>query len=64
MKNGIGWKKLDTHNLNVSVLDYKKQEQQKKIKALKRECEDIETVVEIKRQRVEYLGKRLIERNR
>ena len=33
-KYGIGWKKLDTHNPHLSVLDYKKQERSKEVAAL------------------------------
>lgn len=40
MKNyNIEWKKLDTHNQHLSVLDYKKQERQKEIKFLEQKRE-------------------------
>ena len=36
---GIDWKKKDTHNKHLSVLDYKKQEREKEVAALEEEIE-------------------------
>ena len=50
-KYGIGWKKLDTHNPHLSVLDYKKQERSREVKELEQELEDIGVVIELKEER-------------
>ena len=50
-KYGIGWKKLDTHNPHLSVLDYKKQERSHEVKELEQELEDIGVVIELKEER-------------
>lgn len=47
----IGWKKLDTHNPHLSVLDYKKQERSREVKELEQELEDIGVVIELKEER-------------
>ena len=49
-KYGIGWKKLDTHNPHLSVLDYKKQERSREVKELEQELEDIGVVIELKEE--------------
>ncbi len=46
---GIDWKKEDTHNKHLSVLDYKKQERAKEVAALEEELEGAQVVLEIKR---------------
>lgn len=55
-KYGIGWKKLDTHKLHLSVLDYKKQERSREVKELEQELEDIGVVIELKEEREARLG--------
>lgn len=50
-KYGIGWKKLDTHNPHLSVLDYKKQKRSREVKELEQELEDIGVVIELKEER-------------
>ncbi|MDO5403360.1 MAG: plasmid recombination protein [Eubacteriales bacterium] len=50
-KYGIGWKKLDTHNQHLSVLDYKKQKRSREVKELEQELEDISVVIELKEER-------------
>lgn len=50
-KYGIRWKKLDTHNPHLSVLDYKKQECSREVKELEQELEDIGVVIELKEER-------------
>lgn len=50
-KYGIGWKKLDTHNPHLSVLDYKKQERSREVKELEQELEDIGVVIGLKEER-------------
>lgn len=49
-KYGIGWKKLDTHNPHLSVLDYKKQERSREVKELEQELEDIGVVIGLKEE--------------
>lgn len=46
---GIDWKKKDTHNKHLSVLDYKKQERAKEVAALEEEIEGAQVVLELKR---------------
>lgn len=55
-KYGIGWKKLDTHNPHLSVLDYKKQERSREVKELEQELEDIGVVIELKEEREAQLN--------
>ena len=55
-KYGIGWKKLDTHNPHLSVLDYKKQERSRVVKELEQELEDIGVVIELKEEREAQLN--------
>jgi len=55
-KYGIGWKKLDTHNPHLSVLDYKKQERSREVKELEQELEDIGGVIELKEEREAQLN--------
>lgn len=50
-KYGIGWKKLDTHNPHLSVLEYKKQERSREVKELEQKLEDIGVVIELKEER-------------
>ena len=45
---GIDWKKKNTHNQHLSVLDYKKQERAKKVTALEEELEGVQIVLELK----------------
>ena len=49
---GIDWKKKDTHNMHLSVLDYKKKERAKEVDAL-------EVVLELKEERIESLEKEI-----
>ena len=58
-KYGIGWKKLDTHNPHLSVLDYKKQEWEKEVAALEEEIEGAQVVLELKEERIESLEKEI-----
>ena len=55
-KYGVGWKKLDTHNPHLSVLDYKKQERSREVKELEQELEDIGVVIELKEKREAQLN--------
>lgn len=55
-KYGVGWKKLDTHNPHLSVLDYKKQERSREVKELEQELEDIGVVIELKEEREAQLN--------
>ena len=54
---GIDWKKKDTHNKHLSVLDYKKQEREKEVAALEEELEGAQVVLELKEERIESLEK-------
>lgn len=56
---GIDWKKKDTHNKHLSVLDYKKQEQAKEVAALEEELEGAQVVLELKEERIESLEKEI-----
>lgn len=56
---GIDWKKKNTHNLHLSVLDYKKQERAKEVAALEEELEGTQVVLEIKEERIESLDKEI-----
>lgn len=56
---GIDWKKKDTHNKHLSVLDYKKQERAKEVAALEEEIEGAQVVLELKEERIESLEKEI-----
>ena len=56
---GIDWKKKDTHNMHLSVLDYKKQERAKEVAALEEEIEGAQVVLELKAERIESLEKEI-----
>lgn len=56
---GIDWKKKNTHNQHLSVLDYKKQERAKKVTALEEELEGVQIVLELKQERIESLDKEI-----
>ena len=56
---GIDWKKKNTHNLHLSVLDYKKQERAKEVAALEEEIEGAQVVLELKEERIEFLEKEI-----
>lgn len=56
---GIDWKKKNTHNLHLSVLDYKKQERAKEVAALEDEIEGAQVVLELKEERLESLEKEI-----
>lgn len=56
---GIDWKKKNTHNQHLSVLDYKKQERVKEVAALEEELEGAQVVLELKEERIESLDKEI-----
>lgn len=56
---GIDWKKKDTHNKHLSVLDYKKQERAKEVAALEDELEGVQVVLELKEEKIESLEKEI-----
>lgn len=56
---GIDWKKKNTHNPHLSVLDYKKQERAKEVAALEEELEGAQVVLELKEKRIESLDKEI-----
>ena len=56
---GIDWKKKDTHNKHLSVLDYKKQERAKEVAALEEEIEGAQVVLELKEEKIESLEKKI-----
>jgi peptidoglycan hydrolase CwlO-like protein len=56
---GIDWKKKNTHNQHLSVLDYKKQERVKEVAALEDELEGAQVVLELKEERIESLDKEI-----
>lgn len=56
---GIDWKKKDTHNKHLSVLDYKKQEWEKEVAALEEEIEGAQVVLELKEERIESMEKEI-----
>lgn len=56
---GIDWKKKDTHNMHLSVLDYKKKERAKEVDALEEEIEGAQVVLELKEERIESLEKEI-----
>lgn len=49
---GIDWKKKDTHNKHLSVLDYKKQERAKEVATLEEELEGTQVVLKLKEERI------------
>ena len=56
---GIDWKKKNTHNPHLSVLDYKKQERAKEVAVLEEELEGAQVVLELKEERIESLEKEI-----
>ena len=56
---GIDWKKKDTHNKHLSVLDYKKRERAKEVAALEEEIEGAQIVLELKEEKMESLEKEI-----
>ena len=56
---GIDWKKKDTHDKHLSVLDYKRQERAKEVAALEGEIEGAQVVLELKEERIESLEKEI-----
>lgn len=56
---GIDWKKKNTHNQHLSVLDYKKQERANEVAALAEELEGAQVVLELKEERIESLDKEI-----
>ena len=56
---GIDWKKKNTHNQHLSVLDYKKQERVKEVAALEEKMEGAQVVLELKEERIESLKKEI-----
>ena len=56
---GIDWKKKNTHNQHLSVLDYKKQERVKEVAVLEDELEGAQVVLELKEERIESLDKEI-----
>lgn len=56
---GIDWKKKNTHNQHLSVLDYKKRERAKEVTALEEELEGVQVVFELKEERFESLDKEI-----
>lgn len=56
---GIDWKKKNTHNPYLSVLDYKKQERAKEVAVLEEELEGAQVVLELKEERIESLEKEI-----
>lgn len=55
----IDWKKKNTHNQHLSVLDYKKQERAKGVAALEEKLEGAQVVLELKEERIESLEKEI-----
>ena len=55
----IDWKKKNTHNPHLSVLDYKKQERAKEVAVLEEELEGAQVVLELKEERIESLEKEI-----
>ena len=56
---GIDWKKKNTHNQHLSVLDYKKQERVKEVADLKEKLEGAQVVLQLKEERIESLEKEI-----
>lgn len=52
---GIDWKKKDTHNKHLSVLDQK--EREKEVAALEKELEGVQVVLELKEEKIEIFEK-------
>ena len=55
----IDWKKKNTQNPHLSVLDYKKQERAKEVAVLEEELEGAQVVLELKEERIESLEKEI-----
>ena len=55
----IDWKKKDTHNKHLSVLDYKKQERAKEVATLEEELEGTQVVLKLKEERIDSLEKEI-----
>lgn len=55
----IDWKKKNTHNQHLSVLDYKKQERAKEVAVLEEKLEGAQVVLELKEERIESLEKEI-----
>ena len=56
---GIDWKKKNTHNQHLSVLDYKKQERVKEVADLEEKLEGAQVVLQLKEERIESLEKEI-----
>ncbi len=56
---GIDWKKKDTHNKHLSVLDYKKRERAKEVAALEEELDGAQVVLKLNEERIESLEKEI-----
>ena len=56
---GIDWKKKNTHNQHLSVLDYKKQERMKEVADLEEKLEGAQVVLQLKEERIESLEKEI-----
>lgn len=56
---GIDWKKKNTHNQHLSVLDYKKQVRVKEVAALEEKLEGAQVVLELKEERIQSLDKEI-----
>ena len=58
-RDGIDWKKKNTHSQHLSVLDYKKKERAKEVTAPDEELEGVQIVLELKEERIESLEKEI-----
>lgn len=58
-KGNTEWKKKNTHNQHLSVLDYKKQERAKEVAVLEEELEGAQVVLELKEEQIESLEKEI-----
>ena len=56
---GIDWKKKNTHNQHLSVLDYKKQERVKEVADFEEKLEGAQVVLQLKEERIESLEKEI-----
>ena len=56
---GIDWKKKNTHNQHLSVLDYKKQERVKEVADLEEKLEGAQVVLQLKEEMIESLEKEI-----
>ena len=56
---GIDWKKKNTHNQHLSVLDYKKQERVKEVANLEEKLEGAQVVLQLKEERIKSLEKEI-----